>query len=193
LEKNQKSEASATIEKEEVLFKWDHQIKMLFNPVLWGNFLAGFGIPALILGVAMSFPAGVAKGFLFSGALVAFFFVIWVLTGIIMDLAGGFSASFVITDRGIYFTSGKGSKAAANTATLIGVLAGSASTTGAGLLAKSEQDGAIEWKNLKKVKVRKGMRYIFVREGFGNKPIGLYCNKDNFEPILALIQSKFKG
>lgn len=181
-----------TAENEKILFKWDHKIKMLFNPVLWGNFLAGFGIPALILGIAMSFPAGVAKGFLFSGILVAFFFVIWVLTGIVMDLAGGFSASFVITDRGIYFTSGKGSKAAANTATIMGVLAGSASTAGAGLLAKSEQDGAIEWKNLKKVKVRKGMRYIFVREGFGNKPIGLYCNKENFEPVLALVQSKFK-
>ncbi|MFH0984356.1 MAG: hypothetical protein V1882_02345 [Candidatus Omnitrophota bacterium] len=177
---------------EEVLFQWDHRIKMLFNPVLWGNFLAGFGIPALILGIAMSFPAGVARGFLFSGVLLAFFFVIWVLTGIVMDLAGGFSARFAITDRGIYFTSGKGSKAVANTATLVGVLAGSAVTTGAGLLAKSEQDGAIEWKNLKKVKVRKGMRYIFVREGFGNKPIGLYCNKENFEPVLALIQSKLK-
>lgn len=188
-----KPASAAAPEAEKVLLRWDHNIKMLFNPVLWGNFLAGFGIPALILGIAMSFPAGAARGFLFSGALLAFFFVIWVLTGIVMDLAGGFSASFVITDRGIYFTSGKGSKTAANTATLMGVLAGSASTTGAGLLAKSEQNVAIEWKSLKKVKVRKGMRYIFVREGFGKKPIGLYCNKENFEQVLALVQSKFKG
>ncbi len=63
---------------------------------------------------------------------------------------------------------------------------------GAGFLARAEQDASVEWEKIKKVKVRKGIRYIFVRGGFGNKPIGLYCNKENFEPVLALIQSKFK-
>jgi len=178
---------------EKILLRWSHKIKMLFNPVLWGNFLAGFGAPALCLGIAMSFPAGIAKGFLFSGVLLGFFFIVWVITGVVIDLAGGFSAHFVITDKGVYFSSGKGAKGAANAATLIGALAGSASTAGAGLLAKAEQETAIAWKDVKKVKVRKGMRYIFIREGFGNKPIGLYCNKENFEPVLSLVQSKFKG
>ncbi len=185
MEANGKSASNETI-----LFQWDHQIKMLFNPVLWGNFLVGFGTPALLLGTAMSFPAGPAKGFLFSGILLAFFFVIWVITGIVMDLAGGFGAHFAITDQAIYFASGKGSKAAANVATVAGALAGSLSAAGAGLLARSEQDAYVEWAKVKKVKVRKGMRYIFIREGFGNKPIGLYCNKDNFEKILALVRSK---
>jgi hypothetical protein len=67
-----------------------------------------------------------------------------------------------------------------------------ASMAGAGFLARAEQDASVEWEKIKKVKVRKGIRYIFVRGGFGNKPIGLYCNKENFEPVLALIQSKFK-
>jgi hypothetical protein len=193
MDNNQNSKPAVAFENEAILFQWDHKIKMLFNPVLWGGFLAGFGIPALLLGIGMSFPAGVVQGFLFSGILLAFFFVIWVITGIVMDLAGGFSAHFLITDKGVYFASGKGSRGVANAATVLGALAGSASTTGAGLLARSEQDGAIEWKDVKKVKVRRGMRYIFIREGFGNKPIGLYCNKENFEPILALVQSKFKG
>jgi hypothetical protein len=128
-----------------------------------------------------------------AAGIIAFFAVIWVITGIVIDIGGGFSASFVITSRGIYFTSGPGSKKAADIATLIGAFAGSAGAAGAGLLARAEQDNAVEWEKIKKVKVRKGIRYIFVRGSFGHKPIGLYCNKENFEPVLALIQSKFKG
>jgi len=45
MDNNPKS-ASTALEDEKILFKWDPQIRMLFNPVLWGNFLAGFGIPA---------------------------------------------------------------------------------------------------------------------------------------------------
>ena len=192
MDKISNSVSATTPEKEEVLFKWDHQIKMLFNPVLWGNFVVCFGIPAILLGIGFSFTGQVKTSAFLAAGLVAFFAVIWVIAGIVIDLGGGFGASFVITSRGIYFTSGPGSKKAADIATVIGLLAGSASGTGAGFLARAEQDNAVEWEKIKKVKVRKGMRYIFVRGGFGNKPIGLYCNKENFDPICALVQSKFK-
>lgn len=45
MDNNPKS-ASTALGDEKVLFKWDHQIRMLFNPVLWGNFVVCFGIPA---------------------------------------------------------------------------------------------------------------------------------------------------
>ena len=183
----------ASSENEKVLFKWDHQIKMLFNPVLWGNFVACFVIPAILLGIGFSFTGNYKASVLLAAGLIAFFAVIWFLTGVVIDLGGGFAASFVITSRGIYFTSGPGAKKAADMATLIGALAGSASTAGAGFLARAEQDASVEWGKIKKVKVRKGLRYIFVRGGFGNKPIGLYCNKENFEPVLGLVRSKFQG
>ncbi|MEI7751415.1 MAG: hypothetical protein WCJ71_04905 [Candidatus Omnitrophota bacterium] len=192
MDNNPKSASAAAPEKEEVLFKWDYQIKMLFNPVLWGNFVVCFGIPAILLGIGFSFTGQVKGAAFLAAGLIVFFAVIWFITGIVIDIGGGFAASFVITSRGIYFTSGPGSKKAADIATVIGLLAGSASGTGAGLLARAEQDNAVAWEKIKKVKVRKGMRYIFVRGGFGNKPIGLYCNKENFDQILALVQSKFK-
>ena len=184
---------AAAPEAEKVLLKWDHNIKMLFNPVLWGSFWACFGIPAILLGIGFSFTGNMKVAVLLPAGLIAFFAVIWFITGIVIDLGGGFSASFVITSRGIYFSSGPGAKKAADIATVIGALAGSVSGAGAGLLARAEQDNAISWGKIKKVKVRKGMRYIFVRGGFGNKPIGLYCNQENFEQVLALVQSKFKG
>jgi len=185
-----KTQPAALSENEEILFHWDHQIKMLFNPVLWGNFVACLGIPAVLLGIGFSFTGHLKEAALLAVGLIAFFAVIWVLVGIVIDLGGGFFTSFVITSKGISFSAGRRAKAAANAATVIGALAGSASTAGAGLLARSEQDGALEWKDVKKIKIRKGMRYIFVRGGFGSKPIGLYCNKENFEQVLALVQSK---
>ena len=192
MENSSKSAPAAASAKEEVLFKWDHQIKMLFNPVLWGNFVACFGIPIIVLGLFLKFATKVHPVFLPMAGFLVFFAVIWFITGIVIDLGGGFAAHFVITSRGIYFSSGTGAKKAADMAAVIGALAGSASATGAGLLARAEQEASVEWEKIKKVKVRKGMRYIFLRAGFGNKPIGLYCNKGNFEPVLALVQSKLK-
>ncbi len=192
MDKNPTSVPTSATENEIILFRWNHQIKMLFNPVLWGNFVACFGIPAILLGIGFSFTGNYKASVFLAVGLIAFFAVIWTLTGIVIDLASGFLTSFVITNRGIYFSSGKGAKTAATVAVAMGVLAGSASTAGAGFLARSEQDGTIQWKDVKKVNVRKGMRYIFLRQGFGHKPIGLYCTKENFEPILALIQSEVK-
>ena len=183
---------SATPESEEVLFKWDHSIKMLFNATLWKTFFAIFGIPLTLLGLFIKFAGKVHNVLLPMLGIFAFFFVIWVITGIIIDLMGGFFATYVITSKGIYFASGKKERAIANAATLVGALAGSLGATGAGLLARSEQDASIEWAKVKKVKVSAGSRYIFIREGFGSKPIGLYCNKENFPQVLALVQSKFK-
>lgn len=192
MDKNHKSRPSAASENEKVLFKWDYKIKMLSNPVLWGSFVACFGIPAILLGIGFSFTGNMKVAVLLPAGLIAFFAVMWFITGIVIDIGGGFAASFMITSRGIYFSSGPGAKKAADMATAIGLLANSASGAGAGFLARAEQDASIEWEKIKKVKVRKGMRYIFIRAGFGNKPIGLYCNKENFEQVLALVQSKLK-
>src|SRR3989339_690888 len=94
MDNNPKSEPVAVPMKEEVLFKWDHSIKMLFNPVLWGNFVACFGIPAILLGIGFSFTGHFQGAALLAGGLIAFFGVIWFITGIVIDIGGGFAASF---------------------------------------------------------------------------------------------------
>ena len=192
MEKDQKSGSTAAPENEKILFQWDHSIKMLLNPVLWGNFFACFGIPAVILGIFFSFSGKPQVAILFPAALMAFFAVIWIISGIVIDLGGGFRSSFTITAKGIYFASGPGARTAADTATVVGVLTGSSLRAGAGFLAREEQDSFIAWEEINKVKVRNGMRYIFVRGGFGSKPIGMYCHKENFEQVLKLVQSKSK-
>jgi len=177
---------------EENLITWDSRIKMLFNPILWGNFLLVFGLPIVILSLLLIFITDIKTTSMFMAGVGIFIFfgVIWAITGLVIDLAGGFHATYEVTSKGIYFSSGSTAKKAVNAIAIIGVLSRSASVAGAGLLARSEQDQFIRWDEIKKVKVRRGNRYIFVKKGFGSKPIGLYCTEENFEEVLKLIQTK---
>lgn len=178
---------------EKILFQWNYRIKMLFNPILWKNFVLVFGLPIFLLGVAFMMTGKVMASLFFMGGAFVFFALVWGIAGVVIDLAGGFHASFLITSNGIAFTSGKSEKTVADSVAVIGALAGSASAAGAGLLAKSEQDAFIGWDEIRKVKVRKGMRYILIRKGFGSKPIGLYCTAENFSGILELVKTKCTG
>ncbi|HWR59380.1 MAG TPA: hypothetical protein VN328_10880 [Thermodesulfovibrionales bacterium] len=181
---------SSANDNEQSLIAWDNRIRILSNPILWGNFLLVFGLPIFLLSLLLIFPAGIKTTLLFMGGIFIFFAVIWAIVGFFIDLAEGFHASYQLTSKGIYFSSGRTAKKAAKAVTVIGVLSRSASVAGAGLLARSEQDQFIGWNEIRKVKVRKGSRYIFVRKGFGSKPVGLYCTEENFEEVLKLIQTR---
>ncbi len=181
------------MENEEKLLQWNIRIKMLFNPILWKNFLVVLGIPILLLGLVFSFTGRFKETSYLAGGLFVFFGFIWFIVGVVIDLSGGFFASYLLTSKGIYFSSGKTEKSIADIAVIAGILTGSSSATGAGLLARAEQTSFIEWGQIKKLKVRRGSRYIFARKGFGSKPVGIYCTKENFEKVLSLIQSKCKG
>src|SRR6185369_16535811 len=97
--------------KEEILSSWTYPIKMLFSGRLWKTFLLVFGIPAAALGVFLMFIAGVTVGVLAFAGGVVFFALIWAIVGVVVDLAGGFEANYVVTNEGVYFRSGKKAQA----------------------------------------------------------------------------------
>lgn len=165
---------------------------MLCNPILWGNFLLVFGLPisTLSLFIVLISDIKTTSMFIAGAGVFIFFGVIWAIVGLFIDLGGGFHATYQLTSKGIYFSSGRTAKKTANAIAIIGALIRSASVAGAGLLARSEQDQFIRWNEIKKVKVRRGSRYIFVRKGFGSKPVGLYCTEENFNNVLKLIQDR---
>lgn len=176
--------------KEEVLSAWTYPIKMLFSGRLWKTFLLVFGIPIAALGIFLMFIAGVTVGLLAFAGGVALFALVWAIVGVVVDLAGGFEATYVVTNEGVYFKSGKRAQAAVNLATAAGALAGSPGLTGAGLLAKSERGAFLAWKNIRKVTIDDSGKYIEIRGGFGSKPIGLYCSKEGFQRIRDLVRAK---
>lgn len=174
---------------EDILLQWAHPIKMLFSARLWRTFVFVFGIPIVILGVIVMVAAGVKEGMIVVAGGFSFFAIVWAIVGAVVDISGGFSASYVVTKKGVYFSSGKGARAVAGTATLVGALAGSPGMAGAGLLARSEQDAFIAWNDIRKVSVDEGSRYIEIRAELGSKPIGLYCNEEAFQHMRDLLRT----
>ena len=98
--------------------------------------------------------------------------------------------NFMLTSMGIRSISGKGARAAAQTAIIGGILTGSLVGMAAGSLAKSEQNVFIPYGEVTKVRVNTRRRYILVKGDWSQKPIGFYCNKDNFSSVLQLLQER---
>lgn len=163
---------------EQTLLAWDHRIRMLANSNLWRAFALVFVAPLAVVSGFLAVTAGIRTGSIaFAGGL-AVFGGLWLIVGVIVDLMGGFVAHYAITTEGVYFASGKGERAAATAAVVIGTLAGKPGAAGAGLLAQSEQDAFIPWPDVARVKTRG--RYVEVRSRHALKPIGLYCTAETF-------------
>jgi len=169
---------------------WSHRIRMFTSARLWKSFLLVFGIPATLLSLVVAFTSGIENGTIVLFATWGVLAFLWALVGAIIDVTGGFTAAYVVTSEGVRFRLGKGARGAADAATMVGVLAGSTAAAGAGLLARSEQDAFIAWRDVRKVTIRERSRYIQIRAGLGSKPVGIYCTEQNFLPLCALVRAR---
>jgi hypothetical protein len=162
---------------------------MLFSARLWKSFLLVFGIPVLLLSLVVSFASKPGDGMVVLLGGLGLFGLLWAMVGAIVDLTEGFTAAYLVTDRGVHFRLGKGARGAAEAATLIGILARAPSGAGAGLLALSEQDGFIAWSDIRKLTISDRSRYVQIRARFGSKPIGIYCTEQNFVAVCGLVRA----
>jgi hypothetical protein len=178
---------------EQLWLSWESRVRILLNPSVWFGVLLAFGVStclftALMLAISKS-PWALAVG----AGIFTFFMVIFLFVGLVIDLFGGFRVSFALTTLGVRSISGKGAKMAADAAFWTGVLAGSAGAMGAGLLAKSEAFVFIPYEEVSKVKLRPGRRYILVKGGTLQKPIGLYCTDENYPQAEAILRQQCTG
>ena len=82
-----------------------------------------------------------------------------------------------------------GAKAVAISSLFAGARPGGAGAAGAGLLARSEQNVIIRWEDVRKIKVRPGRRFVLIRGGWADKPIGLYCTPENFAQVMDILRT----
>ncbi|MBL0172116.1 MAG: hypothetical protein IPP90_15600 [Gemmatimonadaceae bacterium] len=169
---------------------WSHRIRMLTSGRLWKSFVLVFGIPVTVIAIIVAFTVQPSDGMLVLAGGLSLFAVLWALVGAIIDVSGGFTAAYVLTDRGVHFQLGKGSRGAADAATLLGAFARAPGAVGAGLLARSEQEAFIAWSAIRKVTVRARSRYVQIRAGLGSKPVGIYCTEQNFTTVCDLIRDR---
>jgi hypothetical protein len=175
---------------EVVLRSWQARVRVLTNPAAWRGILLCLGISSLLLGILLIFISKSLKGLLVAALIFGGLMFLFVLIGGIIDIFGGFRVHFILTSLGVRSISGKGAKASANAAIIGGILTGSFGAMGAGSLARSEQNVFIPYGEVTKVRISSRRQYILVKGGLQQKPIGLYCNKNTFTDILALIRER---
>ena len=175
---------------EDVLYTWQSAVHVLTNPSAWGGVAMSLGGGALAVGIFLTFISKSIKGLYMCAAIFAGLMLIFVFVGGIIDIFGGFRVTFILTSAGIRSLSGKGAKNAANAAIIGGLLAGNLTGMAAGTLAKSEQNVFIPYAEVTTVKIKSRRRYILVKGDWSEKPIGLYCHKDNFADIVRLLHEK---
>jgi vacuolar-type H+-ATPase subunit I/STV1 len=180
----------SSIQEETVLYSWDASVPVLTNPSAWSGVALSLGGGALGLGILFTFISKSIKGLYVAAAIFGGLMSIFVLVGGIIDIFGGFRVNFILTNLGLRSISGKGARAAAGAAVVGGILAGNLTAIGTGTLAESEQNVYIPYKEVTKVKVKSRRRYILVRGDWSQKPIGLYCDKDNFTGVIQLLQEQ---
>lgn len=174
---------------EYILLLWHSRVKLLLNPHVWSMVILGFAATGAILALIFGLASGSASAGLTMGAGgFAFLLVVFVATGTVVDLFGGFRVAFSLTTHGVRSARGKGANAVSTIATVGGILAANAAAVGAGLLSQSERNVFIAYTDVRKVKVCSSGRYILVRGGFGEKPIGLYCEADVSRRVLDVLR-----
>lgn len=179
---------SSQQKEEVVLHSWKASVRVLTNPSAWSGVTLSLGGGALALGILFTFISKSIKGLYLAAAIFGGLMSIFVLVGGIIDIFGGFRVNFILTNLGLRSISGKGAKAAAGAAVVGGILAGNLAAIGVGKIAESEQNVFIPYKEVTKVKVSYRRRYILAKGDWSQKPIGLYCNKENFASVLSLLQ-----
>jgi hypothetical protein len=101
-----------------------------------------------------------------------------------------YSARFEIGDRGIGYTSLSRRAHAANRAAVVaGVLAGSAGTAGAGLLAASQESGFWPWSEIRRVNDHPSQRVLSIRNGW-RVMVRLYCTPETYADARALLAAR---
>lgn len=175
---------------ETISLAWDAQIRVLSNASVWGGVLAAFGIGSCLATVLFLAISQNVWALAVGAGLFAFFMLLFLLIGIVIDLCGGFKVTFALTNLGVRSIAGRGAGRAADAAFWTGVLTGRAGAAGAGLLAKSEQNAFIPYGQVTKVQARPGGRTILVKGGFLDKPIRLYCTAENYAQAEALLRQK---
>ena len=186
-------EQAGVAEPEQVYLSWDTRIRLLTNPSVWGGVAAAFGIACLLFTILMVAISRRPEALLLGIGLFIGFMALYVVIAVFIDLFGGFKASFAITTLGVRSASGKGAKGAADAAFWSGVLLGSASAAGAGLLARSEQQVFIPYSEVTALKMRPARLYIVVKGGLLDKPIGLYCTPENYAETARILRQMCPG
>ncbi len=183
---------AAPATRDEAELTWDFDIPLITDRFMLWEFFKVSGISALLVPILVAL-----MGFFVEGELVllpwqvpvfAFvaMFVLFLLASLLLGNKHG--ATFHLDANGVGYAARKREQRLNRLAIIVGVLGGSPTATGAGLLAASRETLFISWEDVERIKVYPGPRVIVLKDSW-HVVQRLYCPPALFEQAAQLVES----
>ena len=169
---------------------WSRVVPLITNPVVVKDLFLALFIPAVLAGILLTVILWDAAMLLLFLAVAAGIFVLGLVIMAVLQLGtkGGLNTFFYISDEGVAYKAGKGTKILNRVSTVGSFSMGSAGGTGSGLLAISQEANTLFWENIRYITIRTGLKMIVFRSPYLISPIALYCTEENFPAVVEMIK-----
>lgn len=171
--------------------RWETDIPLLTNRFILWDFLKVAALSVAIMYAVVGLMAWVVDGELlimpwpvFPGGVLAML-VLFVIASLV--LGNRHRAVFEVSDEGVTYEAGTREKRINAGVTVLGAIAGSASTTGAGLLAQSSQEGGYAWSEIHEMRSYPGPRVITLRNSW-RAVLRLYVPVELWDRVVAVCE-----
>lgn len=176
---------------EDGVITWDRDVHLLTNRFILWDLARAAVLSALLMEAVVAVMGLLAEGELVilpwqapvlgAAALMVLMAIACLLLGNRVGMWAG------VGPAGVAWASGKRERAVNRGVAAIGLLAGSATAAGAGLLATASETGAVEWRDVHRAIEHPGMRVISIRNSW-RTVVRLYCTPDNHEAVRAIVR-----
>jgi len=171
---------------------WEYRV-----PLLTSRFMLWDMVRVTAMSVLIMYVLVAATGWFVEGEPVllplavpvltaAVLFALFVVTGVL--LGNGMTMTFRVDAEGVAYATGSRERKLSRLAVLLGVLGGSATTAGAGLLASAREQGGWTWTDIHAVRPFPAQRVISLRNSW-RTVLRLHCTPENYEPVLAVVDA----
>ncbi len=173
---------------------WKIRIPLATNPLILLDMVKMFFIVYLIIALLFSIiflssgemdtilPMLGMFGLILLGLMVLFFLVMLIFFG------NRFEGEYRLDDKSATFnTTDKRAKIANRVAVGAGLLGGSLTTTGSGLMAMSNENQTFDWDWIQGYRINKAMKTVTLRNSWRNV-LSIYCS-DNFAEVCEFVKS----
>lgn len=166
-------------------------------PLLTSRFMLWDFVRVIVLSLLVMFVLVAAAGWLAEGELVILPLQVLAMVGAIMFallliaallLGNHMTMTFTVDADGVAYASGSRERKWNRAAFIIGALAGSASTAGAGLLASSNEQGGWEWVDLYAARYFPAQHVISLRNSW-RTVLRLHCTAEDYGRVRAVVES----
>lgn len=170
--------------------EWEYRVPLLTSRFMLYDFAKVIVISVVIMYVLVAIMGWFIDGefvlmppqvFLIAGGGMAALFAIACLL-----LGNRFTMQLSVGPEGVGYATGSRERKWNRAAVIIGILAGSAGTAGAGLIASSNEEGGFPWAEIHRANEHPKPRVISLCNSW-RVVLRLHCTPENYEPVRAIV------